>query len=52
MFQAKKLGNLVTFPVENFDLSEMVLSHELPHECLLGTDIKITNSAIINPAKD
>ncbi len=41
MMNAKKMGNLVTFPIKNFDISEFVLNPELPHECLLGTDVKI-----------
>ena len=35
------MENLITFPIKDFDLSEIVLNDELPNECLLGTDIKI-----------
>ncbi len=45
---SNKLENLITFPVNNFDLSDIVLNHELPHKCLQGTDLKMS----YNPFKN
>ena len=35
------MDNLITFPINNFDLSDIVLNHELPLKCLADTDIKM-----------
>lgn len=39
IMHSKKMENTVTFPVNNFDLSDIVLNHELPNECLMDSDL-------------
>lgn len=41
--QAKKLNTLIDFPIESFDLTDTVLNHEMPGECLFGdkSDLKV-----------
>ena len=38
---SNKLENTITFPIRNFDLSNIVQNHELPHKCLENSGMKL-----------
>ncbi len=47
---SSKLENLINFPVEGLDLTNIVMNHDLPLKCLEGTDEILTS--VINTNKD